>query len=254
MSWRDDYRRVRALCNSRDGHIDRHINRPVSALVTLALLRTRITPNQVTLAAGLLGLAAGAVIAHGGREMPVIGAFMFQLSVILDCVDGELARLKQQFSRWGEWLDIVTDTVATVAVFIGIAVAVARMCGRESLYVAGALLVGANVITFPLVTHLERRVFPTASSPLPAMRRLELFVRTLSGRDVSMVVLLAALFGRLDWFLWAAAVGAHVFWIVVLGLWYAAIRERDAAVYGCRAGVATVRRRSQRSMTRPMTP
>lgn len=231
MSWQDDYRRVRQLANPRDGYIDRYINRRISSLITVALLPTSITPNQVTIASGVTGILAGVLIAFGGYWLPLIGALVFQLSVALDSVDGELARLKQQFSPYGDWLDIVTDTVATVAVFIGIAVAVGRDLGVESLYIAGGLLVGANFITFPLITYLERRVFPTAPKT-PTMQRLERFVAALSGRDVSAIVLLAAIAGRLHWFLWAAAIGAHVFWMIVLWLWHTATHEQpvDAAL------------------------
>ncbi len=255
MSWRDDYRRVRQLANPRDGYIDRYVNRRFSSVITVALLHTKVTPNQVTIASGVTGLVAGALIAFGGYWMPLAGALVFQLSVALDSVDGELARLKQQFSPYGEWLDIVTDTLATIAVFVGIALAVGRDLGEGSLYVAGGLLVSANFVTFPLVTYLERRIFPTAP-PTPTMRHLERFVVALSGRDVSVIVFLAALAGRLHWFLWAAAIGAHVFWVVVLWLWYVARQEQSAttAAHDPPAGTVAAGRGSQRNTPRPTRP
>jgi hypothetical protein len=50
------------------------------------------------------------------------GALLLQLSIIVDCVDGELARYTRKFSQLGAWLDAVTDRVKEYMVFLGLAI------------------------------------------------------------------------------------------------------------------------------------
>ncbi len=227
MSWRRDWARLRELENPRDGYADRYFNRYLSRPITLVLSRTPVTPNQVTLASAALGIAAGVVIARGGRWTPVCGALLLQLSVVLDDVDGELARLTQRFSPLGEWLDNIADTVAHLAVFAGIAVAVARQSGAQALAGSGALLLSGVVITFAIVTYLEQTMLRRPDAPA-AVQRLRRYVERLSGRDSSVIVLAFALAGRLDWFLWTAAWGAHAFWLSLLWLWRGAAQALAA--------------------------
>lgn len=228
MSWRRDWDAVKALANPRDGYLDRYFNRYLSRPITVLLARTPVTPNQVTILSGLIGIAAGGLIARGGHWDAVVGALVLQLSAVFDDVDGELARLTQQFSEWGEMLDNSMDTVTHLAVFTGIIIAVSRTQGTEAVLWPGAMLLSGVAITFALVTYLEQRVFPN-SVDSPVMRRLKGFVELLSGRDSSLVVLGFAAFGRLDWFLYGAAIGAHVFWVMVLVIARSAIADRWSA-------------------------
>lgn len=222
----EDCERLRALDNPRDGWVDRHFNRHIARPLTVLLVRIAVTPNQITVASALIGMAAGLVIAQGGYWPPVLGALLLQVSAIFDDIDGSLARLTGNSSAWGEWLDVVGDTLTQLSVFAGIAVAVSREAGPAALEVAGALLLSGAVLSFALVTWLEKRVFPQLP-PTPWRRRIQRYVEVLSGRDSSVLVMAAALIGRLDWFLWGAAFGAHLFWISLLGLWRFALAEAN---------------------------
>ena len=97
---------VAGLVNPRDGLISRHINRKFSRIISARLARTKITPNQVTGVAFLIGLL-GAVLFALGR--PLVAGLTVQLASIVDGVDGELARLKLQTSAWGAFLDSLLD-------------------------------------------------------------------------------------------------------------------------------------------------
>ncbi|WP_320783703.1 CDP-alcohol phosphatidyltransferase family protein [Streptomyces sp. CRN 30] len=71
----------------------------------------RITPNGITWAALVMGLAAAACFAQGDRQWLIIGAIVYHVSFILDCMDGKLARLTGRGSEFGAWLDYVFDRV-----------------------------------------------------------------------------------------------------------------------------------------------
>ncbi len=106
-----------SLIKATDGLVSRAINRPISLRVTRLLIDTPLTPNQMTLIAGLFGLAAIAVVAVGGTGWLVPGAVLLQVQSILDGCDGEISRLKYIRSRLGEWLDQVLDDVVNVGFF-----------------------------------------------------------------------------------------------------------------------------------------
>lgn len=80
-------------------------------LVRFTAMRTNITPNQITWGAFLLGLGSAACFAFGDWQWLVLGAVIYHLSFILDCMDGKVARLTGQGSVFGAWLDFVFDRI-----------------------------------------------------------------------------------------------------------------------------------------------
>ncbi|MGW1892903.1 CDP-alcohol phosphatidyltransferase family protein [Streptomyces sp. NPDC002004] len=84
-------------------------------LVRVTAKWTRITPNQITWAALLLGLGSAACFAMGEWHWLVAGALVYHLSFVLDCMDGKVARLTGQGSVFGAWLDYIFDRVRVMA-------------------------------------------------------------------------------------------------------------------------------------------
>ncbi|MGW3513030.1 CDP-alcohol phosphatidyltransferase family protein [Streptomyces sp. NPDC000994] len=80
-------------------------------LVRLTAKWTRVTPNQITWAALVLGIGAAACFAQGDWQWLVAGAVIYHVSFILDCMDGKLARLTGNGSAFGAWLDYIFDRV-----------------------------------------------------------------------------------------------------------------------------------------------
>ncbi|HEY3353701.1 MAG TPA: CDP-alcohol phosphatidyltransferase family protein [Polyangia bacterium] len=151
---------VEALRKPIDGVISRHLNRPVSLFLTRRLMRTRVHPNHVSIITLLVGLGAGAAVALGGRWWWAVGGLLLQLQSVLDGVDGELARLKHLHSRAGEWLDTVSDDLATVVFTAGAGLAVWRATGRAWPLVVGgvgvAALIGLQVVYYTLLLTIYR--------------------------------------------------------------------------------------------------
>ena len=126
-----------------DGFMARHFDRRLSRLVSRRIARTPLTPNMVTLFNVAIGLVGAYLFSRGEYGPHVAGSLIFLLCVILDGVDGEVARLKLKETVFGRYLDIITDNIVHVALFIGIALGVARKTGNEQyLYVLWILLGG----------------------------------------------------------------------------------------------------------------
>src|SRR3954447_14034861 len=88
----DAYRRT---SKPRDILWNRFVARPLAAVALVPLARTSVTPNQVTLAT-LVVFAGGAAVMALGRAWSalIVGAVLLEISYVLDCVDGQLARWK----------------------------------------------------------------------------------------------------------------------------------------------------------------
>lgn len=118
--------RLREAARGGDGFFSTFVLRKLSWRLTDVAERLGLTPNQVTAFSFVIGLVSAALIATGDRLPAVIGAVLLQLCVVVDCVDGELARYRRRFSRFGAWLDASTDRIKEFAVIFALAMAGAQ--------------------------------------------------------------------------------------------------------------------------------
>lgn len=93
--------------------------REISLRMDRHLVQTRITPNQLTYVMTVCGVLAAPALLVPGIAGAVLGLVMVQLYLLLDCVDGEVARWKQQFSLAGVYLDRVGAYLCDAAVLVG---------------------------------------------------------------------------------------------------------------------------------------
>ncbi|WP_433698212.1 CDP-alcohol phosphatidyltransferase family protein [Nocardiopsis sp. CA-288880] len=94
----------------RDSWLTVSLVDPVAVrLVRLVANRTSITPNQLTVVALFLGLGAAVCFALGYWQFLALGAVLYVLCFLVDCVDGKLARLTGSESLFGSWMDYVSD-------------------------------------------------------------------------------------------------------------------------------------------------
>ena len=113
--------RLRMANRSNDGFFSVFFLRKFSKLLTWLAVKVHATPNQVTLLSFAIGLYSAYLFSRGTFVTILSGAILLQLSIIVDCVDGELARYTRKFSKLGAWLDAVTDRVKEYMVFLGLA-------------------------------------------------------------------------------------------------------------------------------------
>ena len=157
----DAYRRTR---KPKDILWNRFVARPLAAVVIVPLARTRVTPNQVTLATLPVFLAGAALIAfRPGWGALCAGVAILELSYVLDCADGQLARLKGTSSPVGAHLDFLMDELKAFALVAAVAV---RLWGpaheaRWLLEGVGGLVVIAAAIS--LTTFMRRAEYAAAT-------------------------------------------------------------------------------------------
>ena len=120
---RAEWRHMQQLPKSFQGPVDALFNRHFSLRITRQLARTPVTPNQVTVVALLIGLAAALLLVIGSPVAVIVGGVLIALQSIVDSCDGELARLRFQFSALGQWLDNVADDVVDSALMVTLGIA-----------------------------------------------------------------------------------------------------------------------------------
>lgn len=104
--------------------VDLFVHRPVAWAIARAVYFTPVTPDQITWASLFVGVTAGVVAATGvftgDAHLPLAGALLIA-SAVLDCADGQLARMRRTSSPFGRMLDGTVDAIVQVSVLAALA-------------------------------------------------------------------------------------------------------------------------------------
>jgi phosphatidylglycerophosphate synthase len=157
----DAYKRTR---KPRDILWNRFVARPLAAALLVPLARTSVTPNQVTLAT-LVVFAAGAGLLALGRGWAslVWGAAIIELSYVLDCVDGQLARWKGTSSPVGAHLDFLMDELKAFLLVAAVAVRLWLAFGHALWLLEGLLGLVAVATAVSMTTFVRRPEYALAT-------------------------------------------------------------------------------------------
>jgi hypothetical protein len=172
-------RRITGLLANRvdDGFYSTFVVRRVSKPLTRIALNLGMSPNLITFLSFLIGIGAALCFATGQWPWLIAGALLLQLSLIVDCVDGEVARATRKFTALGAWLDASTDRVKEFAAYAGLAIGATRMdtqiLGVDVWWIAIALIVlqttrHVSDYDFALVQRLREATVPAASIREPS--------------------------------------------------------------------------------------
>jgi hypothetical protein len=129
--------RLKSAVKGADGFFTTFFVSTWSRYVARWAARLGMTPNQVTVIALCVGIAAGAAFATGERAGYIAGAVLLYLSFVLDCVDGQLARYTRRYSKFGAYLDSVFDRAKEYVAFAGLGIGASS---SEVWILAGAML------------------------------------------------------------------------------------------------------------------
>lgn len=94
--------------------------RKFSPWATWVFARLGWSPNAVTLAFIVCGIAAGVVLAFGGLTTAIVAAVLIQGYLLFDCSDGELARWSNRTSATGIYLDGIGHYLGESALLVGL--------------------------------------------------------------------------------------------------------------------------------------
>ncbi|WP_405680413.1 CDP-alcohol phosphatidyltransferase family protein [Streptomyces sp. NBC_01238] len=185
--------------------------REISLRVDRHLVDTRITPNQLTYVMTVAGALAAPALLVPGIPGALLGVLMVQLYLLFDCVDGEVARWKKQFSLAGVYMDRVAAYLCDAAVLVGFGLRAADLWGSGridwlwaflgTLAALGAILIKAETDLVGVARHqgglppVKEAASEPRSSGMALARRAAgalKFHRLILGVEASLVILVAA--------------------------------------------------------------
>jgi phosphatidylglycerophosphate synthase len=221
-------RLLRSLVKDTDGLMARHFDRHISLQISRRLAPTAVKPTQISVLSAAIGVCGAPFFLSAHWSWQLVGALLFLLHSIVDGCDGELARLKFQESRYGGMLDFWGDNVVHVAIFGCMAIGWALSAAATwPLWLGAAAIIGTlGSASFVYWRQLRAKegsgpLF-TSVSAVPD-DRLAGVLDAASRRDFIYLVPILALFGKASWLLLLAAIGAPIFFLLLVFL---AVRER----------------------------
>ncbi|MBZ0204623.1 MAG: CDP-alcohol phosphatidyltransferase family protein [Ignavibacteria bacterium] len=122
--------------------------RPLAFLFVKATYSINLTPDRVSVAALLVGSTAGIMFGLGAFTFLAIGAVLYFTSNVLDCADGQIARLKKNGTKVGRIVDGVVDYVVSTFVFFGITIGLTSQYHAHNVNLWGNSLLMWNPVTY----------------------------------------------------------------------------------------------------------
>lgn len=105
----------------KDLRFNNWVCRPLAAVFVYVLRPTPVTPNQVTFLSLLVSLLSAATLLLWRDRIGLgVAAALVYLAFVLDCVDGQLARITGKTSEVGSYLDFLVDEIKAVTLIAAI--------------------------------------------------------------------------------------------------------------------------------------
>jgi phosphatidylglycerophosphate synthase len=191
--------------------------RPPAAVVVYVLKNTPITPNQVTFASLAVCTAAAAMfVLLTGHLWVLLAALVFELSFVLDCADGQLARIRGAASTLGHLLDFLMDEIKAMLLYGSVAVHIWRQYQDDRLLLValgGMFCLASGIALTSFMRRPEYGAPPPTADGQPAViaRRTGLIGMAISLLEHAArvvvhypsYILIIAAFNRMDIYFWA---------------------------------------------------
>lgn len=203
--------------------------REISLRITRVLVGTKVTPNQLTYLMTVAGVLAAPALLVPGVWGAVLGLVMVQLYLLLDCVDGEVARWKKQYSLSGVYMDRVGAYLCDAAVLVGFGLRASDLWGGGridwlwaflgTLAALGAILIKAETDLVGVARHqtgkppVQESAAEPRSSGMALARRAAAalkFHRLVLGIEASMLIVLLAVLDQVRGDLYFSRLGVAV--------------------------------------------
>ncbi|HEX9033468.1 MAG TPA: CDP-alcohol phosphatidyltransferase family protein [Streptosporangiaceae bacterium] len=159
--------------------LGRLYGRKISPYFTWVFARLGWSPNAVTAAFVVCGVAAGVVISFGGLAAAAAGAVLIQLYLIFDCSDGELARWSGRKSASGIYLDHVGHYLGESALLVGLGFAAQGRFTAAGDYVTAGI--AAALLAMLVKAETDNVVVARSIAGLPASHDDEALAPTGAG-------------------------------------------------------------------------
>lgn len=203
-----------------DGIVSRHINRHLSLWLSRRLVDTPVTPNTMTLVVFTVSVSAAWLALDPSYATTAAAGALMQLGSVLDGCDGELARVRHEGTKLGQWLDTVVDDVTNVLFWAALGYGASKLPGPGRWLALGGYTAAAANAAAAAVNYvaLARKgsgdFYALLSKPRkgagPVARVIAVISLLLKQDFFLLLVMLLALAGLLHWTTPLLALGAII--------------------------------------------
>ena len=99
-----------------------YVIRKISFYPTWLFLKIGISANQATFISIIVGVIGCSFLAFGNYGTRIMGALLINFWIVLDCVDGNIARYKETFSNYGEFIDALGGYLLNAILFLSVGI------------------------------------------------------------------------------------------------------------------------------------
>lgn len=132
---------LQATRSPKDGFIARTVNRPISNLISRWLVKTSLTPNQLSVLNFLFTAFIAWLVAAGKPFHTIVSGVLFQFASIFDGCDGEVAIIRLEDSEKGALLDTIMDYLSYIVFIIGVTIGAYQTTHNPELfYIMGGII------------------------------------------------------------------------------------------------------------------
>ena len=163
-----------------DGFISQYMNRPLSRRLSVALSKTPLTPNHITLLSFFIGLLGALGLARTDPWFWIAGGILIQIASIVDGCDGEIARVKLLERPQGAWLDSVLDRYSDLAIGLAVTFAASQLHDAPWVWPAGF----AATASFLMASYVTKEFQLRFQRPYPNN-----LINRLKRRDLRILVI-----------------------------------------------------------------
>jgi phosphatidylglycerophosphate synthase len=208
--------KLKKVSKLKRGFLNTYLYGYFSVRITRMLLHTKITPNQITILSFIFAVTASIFFLLGNYMYLVIGAIAFQISFILDLVDGEVAIYRGIRSTFGAYFDSFSDAVGKVMVFSSLAYGQFSL-NNNYLILVLAILAVSNSLLLDLINYMSKYHFNIKKNILYS-KKFNLFIGGVEG--TTFLIGIGAILNQVFLTLLFFATIPSIFWMLRLYMTY----------------------------------
>lgn len=225
-----DFERLRLARCETDSRL-KSLQRALSLPFTRIFIFLGISPNAISLLALAFSIAGAWAFTEGIYAGFLAGGVFTFFASMLDCCDGQVARVTGRETNFGCWLDSFGDYLSYLVIFGGIFLGAARSGQLPGLWAVVSIFSGC-LISIGVFVHYRYRLAKLDGQPDrmdvhffnamkqmagdPLIRLAHALSKLPARSDLSFLILGFVLFGQIKAFLIFISVAVHLVWILTL--------------------------------------
>ena len=210
--------------------------RSLSIPIARKLSKYSYPPERIVAISIFLEIVATFLVTFGQRYPTLLAGVILFIAWLLDYVDGDLARMQNRITYFGDWFDSIAGKLIDVILYPCICFGIYRHTQSIYIWFLGFAIIGGIYFSSMMNNKIKlmklRKGLPNKAKDKPAEKRRGLLKailhETTAGSDlVFYSVIFGALINRMFWALWICAIYIWLYSVFTIYVTYKSVIELD---------------------------